>query len=163
MAKLWGLPGAADGLSLPRGLTQSELDASQGFCTLPITSSQLLRATRRQPYRLIPRHVITLSSQPEGANLIGRMMPTRSFLCSPLRPAQHVAPVASCVTDAEWTALMAADAWQGAGEDWPGAYRQSPISPSEALGCVRYVFGTTNGKPWLSRFIVPCSLDFRWQ
>ena len=114
-------------------------------------------------YRLIPRHVITQSSQPEGANLIGRMMPTRSFLCSPLRPAQHVAPVASCVTDAEWTALMAADAWQGAGEDWPGAYRQSPISPSEALGCVRYVFGTTNGKPWLSRFIVPCSLDFRWQ
>ena len=31
---------------------------------------------------------------------------------------------------------MNVDAWQGAGEDWPDAYRQSPISPSETLGCV---------------------------
>ena len=31
---------------------------------------------------------------------------------------------------------MEQDAWQGAGEDWPDACRQSPISPSEALGCV---------------------------
>jgi hypothetical protein len=31
---------------------------------------------------------------------------------------------------------MEQNAWQGAGEDWPDAYRQSPISPSEALGCV---------------------------
>ena len=57
-------------------------------------------------------------------------------LCTPFRPAQHIALVAHFTPEAERTALLAQDAWQGAGEDWPGAYRQSPISPEEALGCV---------------------------
>lgn len=127
-------------------LKQSEVDASKGFCTPPMTAAQLLRETKGQPYRLIPRHVITQSSgkqrvivdaalggQSDRSNDANKLV-----LCSPMRPAQHVALVASCFADAEWTALMEHDAWQGAGdgEDWPDAYRQSPISPSEALGCV---------------------------
>ena len=72
-----------------------------------------------------------------GSGGTARLVLVELVLCSPLRPAQHIALVASCVTDdAEWMALNGADAWQGAGEDWLDAYRQSPISPSEALGCV---------------------------
>ena len=28
------------------------------------------------------------------------------------------------------------DTWQTGGEDWPNAYRHSPMNPHEALGCV---------------------------
>lgn len=58
------------------------------------------------------------------------------MLCTPFRPAQHVALVAHFTPQAEWTAQANDDLWQEAGEDWPRAYRQSPISPEEALGCV---------------------------
>ena len=51
--------------------------------------------------------------------------------CSPLRPVQHIAAITSVASDALWTAD---DRWLGAGEDWPQAYRHSPISFDESLG-----------------------------
>ena len=65
-------------------LTQSEKDASKHFCTEPMTMNQLQRAIRGQPYRLIPRHVISLQgSREEEANPRGRKTPT-SWSCAPL-------------------------------------------------------------------------------
>ena len=120
-------PGKDDAFALK----QSEVDASKGFCTSLMTEAQL-RATKGKPHRLIPRHLITQSSgkqrviddaarggQSDRSNDANKLV-----LCSPLRPAQHIALVANHFSDAEWTALMNVDAWQGAGEDWPDAYRQ---------------------------------------
>ena len=106
--------------------------------------AQLLRVTKGQPYRLIPRHVITQSSGKQRVihdaargGQSERSQDAKIFLlCTPFRPAQHVALVAHFTPEAEWTAQGNDDPWQGAGEDWPDAYRQSPISPEEALGCV---------------------------
>ena len=55
-------------------------------------------------------------------------------LCSPLRPAQHMAAVASVASDSLWChEWRAHDRWLGAGEDWLQAYRHSPISFDESL------------------------------
>eukprot|EP00435_Cladocopium_sp_Y103_P011577 s4074_g3.t1 len=123
-------------------LTQSLKDADKGFCTAPMTWSSLLRAVKDKPFRLIPRHVNTQGKQrviddaARGGQSERSQDANKLVLCSHLRPAQHVALVAQELSAAEWTALLAVDSWQGAGEDWPDAYRQSPISPAEALGCV---------------------------
>ena len=47
-----------------------------------------------------------------------------------------IALVAHFTPAAEWTAMISEAPWQGAGEGWPDAYRQSLISPEEALGCM---------------------------
>lgn len=56
------------------------------------------------------------------------------MLCTPFRPAQHVAAVSQLMDDAQWAQACREDSWQGAGEDWPNAYRR--IGREEALGCV---------------------------
>ena len=125
-------------------LTQSETDASKDFCTQPMTMAQLLRVTKGKPYTLIPRHVITQSSGKQrviddaarGGQSERSQDANKLVLCTPFRPAQHIALVAHFTPAAEWTAMISEDPWQGAGDDWRDAYRQSPISPEEALGCV---------------------------
>lgn len=57
-------------------------------------------------------------------------------LRTPLRPAQHIAAVASVMPEGLWGHCCQADRWLGAGEDWPQAYRHSPISFDEGLACV---------------------------
>ena len=57
-------------------------------------------------------------------------------LCSPLRVAQHIAVT---MRQMELQALQLArsqDAWECGGGDWPNAYRHSPMSFQESLGCV---------------------------
>ena len=125
-------------------LAQSEKDASKGFCTAPLREPELLRLVKGSPYRLIPRHVITQASGKQriiddaarGGQSERSHDANKLVLCSPFRPAQHVALVAQLLSPAEWKTAMQEDGWQGAGEDWPDAYRQSPISGEEALGCV---------------------------
>ena len=53
-----GLPAVGPGLHDDFLLSQSVADAEAGFCTPPLTWSQLLRETQGKPIRLIPRCVI---------------------------------------------------------------------------------------------------------
>ena len=57
-------------------------------------------------------------------------------LCNALRPAQHVVAVQRWHQEHAWESALAHDSFVGAGEDWPDAYRHSPIGSDEALGCV---------------------------
>ena len=57
------------------------------------------------------------------ANLIDPMTPT-NWCCVHPYDLLNTLPWWLTFSDAEWTALMNVDAWQGAGEDWPDAYRQ---------------------------------------
>ena len=43
-------------------LTQSLKDHEKGFCTPPMSYAELVRHTKGQPFRLIPRHVIAQAS-----------------------------------------------------------------------------------------------------
>ena len=57
-------------------------------------------------------------------------------LCSPLRPAQHISQVLRHMSSHELGQACATDTWESGGEDWPDAYRHSPIRVTETRGCV---------------------------
>ena len=130
-------------------LSQSVVDADKGFGTHPMTWSELLRATQGRPFRLIPRCVIV---QPSGKKRIiddaavgGQSALSSDYnklvLCSALRPAQHVAAVASWMSQSDWEHHMAHDHFESGGEDWPDAYRQTQCN-------------LQGGEPWLCRHLV---------
>ena len=123
-------------------LSQSLVDADKGFGTYPMTWSELLRVTQGRPFRLIPRCVIM---QPNGKKRIiddaavgGQSALSSDYnklvLCSALRPAQHVSAIASWMSQSDWEHHMSSDHFESGGEDWPDAYRHSPISREESLG-----------------------------
>lgn len=79
-------------------LQQSCVDADKGFCTYPMTHSELRSALHGEPFRLIPRCVITQSSGKQrviddafrGGQSGTSRDANKLVLCSPLRPAQHI-------------------------------------------------------------------------
>ena len=93
-------------------LTQSIKDADAGFCTQPMTHSQLLRATHGMPFRLIPRCVIKQSSGKQriidNADVGGQSElssdPNKLVLCSPLRPAQHLSVALALMSESQFHA-----------------------------------------------------------
>ena len=133
-------PGRRDDVLLEETLQ----DAAQGFCTEPLTYTQLIRELRGQPFRLIPRCVIVQSSGKKriidngatGGQSERSSDWNKLVLRSPLRPAQHISAVASLMSDDRWAQLTSQDAWQSGGEDWPNAYRHPPISRDESRGCI---------------------------
>ena len=133
-------PGPDDDVAL----VQSSADADKGFCTHPMTRSEFLREIQGQPHRLIPRCVITQSSGKkriiDDAAVGGQSASSRDsnklVLCTPLRPAQHVQAILFYLTELEKAEIRHSDAFESGGEDWPDAYRHSPMARSEALLCV---------------------------
>ena len=125
-------------------LKQSIVDAEKGFCTFPMSRTALLQTIHGQAHRLIPRCVITQSSGKQrvidNADTGGQSERSQDAnklqLCSPFRPAQQIALTMQYMTQEELQAAQASDAWQTGGEDWPDAYRHSPMSRQECLGCV---------------------------
>ena len=125
-------------------LSQSQADADRGFCTYPLKRADMLSLVKNQPHRLIPRCVITQSSGKQriidNADVGGQSSlssdANKLVLCSPLRPAQHIAVTHSYLSEQALTEAQASDAWESGGEDWPDAYRHSPMNRDEALGCV---------------------------
>ena len=127
-------------------LSQSQADADRGFCTYPLKRADMLALLKNQPHRLIPRCVITQSSGKQriidNADVGGQSLlssdANKLVLCSPLRPAQHIAITHSYLSSEALSQAQASDAWESGGEDWPDAYRHSPMSRGESLGCVVY-------------------------
>ena len=125
-------------------LEQSTKDAARGFCTPPLTLAQLRQQLRGQPYRLIPRCVITQSSGKQriidnadaGGQTLRSSDANKLVLCSPLRPAQHISQVLRHMSPPELAQAAATDTWESGGEDWPDAYRHSPMGVDETRGCV---------------------------
>ena len=125
-------------------LKQSIVDAEKGFCTFPLSRAELLRTIQGRAHRLIPRCVITQSSGKQrvidNADTGGQSERSQDAnklqLCSPFRPAQQIAITLQAMSPDERGVARARDAWQTGGEDWPDAYRHSPMSREESLGCV---------------------------
>ena len=125
-------------------LSQSLQDAEKGFCSQPLTRSALLRLIKAAPHRLIPRCVITQSSgkqriidnADDGGQSERSSDSNKLVLCSPFRPAQQISWVLSGMTPSDLKAASLHDAWLSGGEDWPDAYRHSPMGEVDALGCV---------------------------
>ena len=124
-------------------LSQSVADAEAGFCTPPLTWSQLLRETQGKPIRLIPRCVIQSSGKQriiDNAHTGGQSAfsseSNRLVLCSALRPAQHASLAVSALGFDRAKEVLQHDSLEGGGEDWPNAYRSCPMSADESRACV---------------------------
>ena len=125
-------------------LSQSVSDAEQGFCSFPMARGDFLTTIKNQPHRLIPRCVITQSSGKQriidNADVGGQSSKSsdanKLVLCTPLRVAQHISATHSWMSSDDIRAAQVGDSWETGGEDWPNAYRQSPMSRSESMGCV---------------------------
>ena len=125
-------------------LSQSQADVDRGFCTYPMKRADVLSLLKNQPHRLIPRCVITQSSGKQriidnadvGGQSVMSSDANKLVLCSPLRPAQHIAITHRNLTPKELQQAQASDAWESGGEDWPDAYRHSPMGKPESFGCV---------------------------
>ena len=115
-----------------------------GFCTPPLTWSQLLRETQGKPIRLIPRCVIQQSSGKQriidnahtGGQSAFSSESNRLVLCSALRPAQHASLAVSALGFDRAKEVLQHDSLEGGGEDWPNAYRSCPMSADESRACV---------------------------
>ena len=125
-------------------LTQSCADADKGFCSYPLSHSELLSELKGRAYRLIPRCVITQSSGKQrvidDAHRGGQSETSRDsnklILCSPLRPAQHAQALVRNLSPESLQRAKQEDSLESGGEDWPDAYRHSPMSPDEAVLCI---------------------------
>lgn len=91
-------------------LEQSCKDSDQGFCSQPMRKTKLLAELKGRRFRLIPRCVIT---QANGNQRIiddaarggqGELSAGQNelVLCTPLRPAQHIAAVAATMPEELW-------------------------------------------------------------
>ena len=125
-------------------LAQSLSDASQGFCSAPMSRSQLLEALKGASHRLIPRCVITQSSGKQriiddaakGGQSASSSDSNNLVLCTPMRPAQHIQSLLSSMSGDNLRHCREGDSLESGGEDWPNAYRHSPMGTREAHGCV---------------------------
>ena len=150
-------------------LEQSQKDADRGFCTAPMSLSELQRELRGQEFRLIPRCVITQSSGKQrvidnadtGGQSLRSSDANKLVLCSPLRPAQHIAAVMQRMDESQLRLARKGDSWESGGEDWPDAYRHSPMSSEEARA-VSFVFGIRAGGRLHFSGTQGCSLACRW-
>ena len=105
-------------------LSQSVADAEAGFCTPPLTWSQLLRATQGKPIRLIPRCVTQQSSGKQriidnahtGGQSAFSSESNKLVLCSALRPAQHAALAVSAFGFDRAKEVLQHDSLEGGGK-----------------------------------------------
>ena len=121
------------------------------FCTKPLS----MRQVKGQPFRLIPRCVITQSSGKQGvidnadhgsqselSSDTNKLVP-----CSALRPAQHVSAAMLHLSPEEANLLLETDRWEGGGENWPDAYRHCPMAEDQSRCCVVVWWHRDWGKP----------------
>ena len=141
-------------------LEQSQKDADRGFCTAAMSLSELQRELKGQEFRLIPRCVITQSSGKQrvidnadtGGQSLRSSDANKLVLCSPLRPAQHIAAVMQRMDEGQLRSAREGDSWESGGEDWPDAYRRSPMSSEEARGCIVCFWHEGWGAPAFQRY-----------
>ena len=132
-------PGKDDHVILEKSLE----DARKGFATMPLTQHELDVELKGKEFRLIRRFVITQSTgkqriiddaaaggQSEAStdeNILG--------FCNALQPAHHLATLVAELEekDMQWPH---GEGIKSGGEDWPDAYRYTPMRPEEARACV---------------------------
>lgn len=138
------LRGLRPGLRDEFCLEQSQVDADKGFCSYPMPLPALQRQLKGDAFRVVPRCVIVQSSGKkriiDNADAGGQSERSaernKLVVCSALRPAHHVAAVRAWFPDDAWPSFLATHGFESGGEDWPDAYRHSPISFTESKGCI---------------------------
>ena len=143
-------PGKDDAIILEKSM----VDAEKGFATYPMSHQELVKYLECKEFRLIRRFVITQSTgkqriiddaaaggQSEAStdeNILG--------FCNALQPAHHLAALASELEDTG-TPWPKDEGVSSGGEDWPDAYRYTPMRPEESRACVVVWWHPQKGTP----------------
>ena len=140
-------------------LEKSMVDAVKGFATQPMSYEELVKHLRGEEFRLIRRFVITQATgkqriiddaaaggQSEAStdeNILG--------FCNALQPAHHLVALAAELAerDMPWPKD---EGVRSGGEDWPDAYRYTPMRPEESRACVVVWWHPEKGKPVFQRY-----------
>ena len=118
-------------------------DCEKGFCTPAMTQKELERKLKGKHYRLIRRFAIeqaggrfrVIDDGADGGQSESSVDANRLRFCSALQPAYHVALLAGAYA-AEGRPLPPGGGISSGGEDWPDAYRFTPMDPEDSLACV---------------------------
>jgi hypothetical protein len=143
-------PGKNDGIILEKSLE----DARKGFATQPLTKDQLHEYLRGENFRLIRRFVITQSTGKQriiddaaggGQSEVSTDENILGF-CNALQPAHHLTTLMAelHMQNMSWPEN---EGIQSGGEDWPDAYRYTPMRPEEAKACVVVWWHPEQAKP----------------
>ena len=143
-------PGKDDRVILEKSL----VDADKGFATQPMSHAELVTHLKGEEFRLIRRFVITQSTgkqriiddaaaggQSEAStdeNILG--------FCNALQPAHHLAALTSELV-ARGMPWPKDESVSSGGEDWPDAYRYTPMRPEESRACVVVWWHQVRGIP----------------
>ena len=135
-------------------LEKSMEDAKKGFATQPMSHEELVNHLRGGEFRLIRRFVITQSTGKQriiddaAAGGQSEVSTDENILgfCNALQPAHHLAALASELVerDMPWPKD---EAVKSGGEDWPDAYRYTPMRPEESRACVVVWWHPGKGTP----------------
>jgi len=140
-------------------LAKSMVDAERGFATQPMSHAELVSHLKGEEFRLIRRFVITQSTgkqriiddaaaggQSEAStdeNVLG--------FCNALQPANHLATLSSELGARNMPWPKDEEVCSG-GEDWPDAYRYTPMRPEESRACVVVWWHPVKGMPVFQRY-----------
>ena len=140
-------------------LEKSMADAEKGFATQPMSQTELTCQLEGKAFRLIRRFVITQSTgkqriiddaaaggQSEAStdeNMLG--------FCNALQPAHHLATLVAelAARDMSWPRD---EGVSSGGEDWPDAYRYTPMRPEESRACIVVWWHPERGTPVFQRY-----------
>ena len=118
-------------------------DYERGWSSPPLTWDALRKQTRGRPINLIRRFAI---DQPSGKKRIiddaaeGGQSETsedanKVQFCNATQPAKHVAALTEAAKECKLPGMENRPLESG-GEDWPDAYRGTPMNPAHAEACV---------------------------
>jgi len=140
-------------------LEKSMMDADKGFATQPMSYDELVKHLQGEEFRLIRRFVITQATgkqriiddaaaggQSEAStdeNILG--------FCNALQPANHLAALASSLAE-RGIPWPRGEQVRSGGEDWPDAYRYTPMRPEESRACVVVWWHPKKGIPVFQRY-----------
>ena len=126
-------------------LTKSMQDVEKGFASNPVRLADMESTLEASKYRFIRRFVITQSTgksriiddAADGGQSDVSTDENALCFCSATQPAHHMEAIQGYMKQAGMAWPQGPEGrMQTAGEDWPDAYRYTPMNPTEAEACI---------------------------
>jgi hypothetical protein len=143
-------PGKDDQVILKKSL----VDADKGFATHPMSHKELINHLGGEEFRLIRRFVITQTAGKQriiddaaaGGQSDASTDENVLGFCNALQPAHHLRAL-TAELEAKGMPWPKDESIMSGGEDWPDAYRYTPMRPAESRACVVVWWHPVRGIP----------------
>ena len=126
-------------------LSKSMEDSEKGFASAPVRMEEFEKSAEGSNFRFIRRFVITqatgkkriIDDAADGGQSEVSTDENALCFCSAMQPAHHITAIQNHLDfkNIPWPA-GSDGCIESAGEDWPNAYRYTPMKPDEAEACI---------------------------